>query len=120
MRLATLLWSAWWGLGSATTVTAIAPIAAADEIELFIPGIGEEERALRAKLRAYRNAATALVGSTGSANARARAWMAIEIVTDWLYRPADNATLQEIARFANRLTLTAVQAEALKDEGICA
>ena len=102
-------------------VSTIEPVLR-DDILLAMPEIepDSEEHKARAKLRSYRNAATALVNSTESANARSLAWLIIEISTNWLYAAADEATLIEINRHANRLLITAVHAEQLHDEGIAA
>ncbi len=51
-----------------------------DDIETFLPGISAEEYALRAKLRSYRNAATAMIHNTASDTARCLAWLTIDYV----------------------------------------
>jgi hypothetical protein len=101
-------------------MNAISTIEPRDDLAILMPECKGEERALREKLRAYRNAASALVASTQSANARCLAWMIVETVTIWLYAPADEYELSELNRFTNRLLITATQAEALHDEGIAA
>jgi hypothetical protein len=99
-------------------MNALSSIKRADDLATFLPGCDGEERELREKLRGFRNAASALIGATESANARSLAWMIVEVATNWLYAPADERALREINRFANRLLTTAVQAESLHDEGI--
>lgn len=99
-------------------MNAPATIAEVNDILTFLPGCRGEEYELRAKLKARRNAASALISSTESATARCLAWLTVETATEWLYRPADVPTLQEIGRFAHRCLVTAVQAEQLADEGI--
>lgn len=99
-------------------MNAPATIERASEILIFLPSCCGEEFELRHKLRARRNAASALIASTQSETARCLAWLTVETATEWLYRPADLPTLQEIGRFAHRCLLTAIQAEQLADEGI--
>lgn len=89
-----------------------------DDIRLFLPGIGEDEYGLRAKLRAYRNAASAMIASTECAASRNLAWLATEYITVLIYAPAEADELAELGKFAKRLMLTAMQAEELRDRGI--
>jgi hypothetical protein len=98
----------------------MAPIAAdaRDEIRTFLPSIGKEELELRARLRSIRSTASAMVASTPSQTARALAWIASDHLTAFLFAPADKSELEELRRFATRLMLTAIQAEALFDRGI--
>jgi hypothetical protein len=93
-------------------------IESGGEILTFLPDCHGEEFELRHKLRARRNAASALIASTQSETARCLAWLTVETATEWLYRPADVPTLQEIGRFAHRCLLTAVQAEQMADGGL--
>lgn len=83
----------------------------ADDIRTFLPTIGEEEYARRAKLRSLRNAATAMVNNTDSDTARGLAWFAIEYATGALYAPGAAEALDELIRICTRLMLTAIQAE---------
>lgn len=97
-------------------LTKIAP--AADDILTFLPGIGNEEYELRARLRSYRNAASAMVANTDCPAARNLAWMATEYITTLIYAPANTDELAEVAKFARRVMLVAMQAEELRDQGI--
>jgi hypothetical protein len=85
--------------------------AECDEILTFLPGIGEEEYAKRAKLRSIRNAAAAMIAATDSGTARHLAWIASDTVTQALYAPGATDALDELIQFCTRLMLTAMQAE---------
>ena len=91
-----------------------------DDILTLVPTCepGSAIYELRSKLRSHRNVASALIANTPSDSARALAWMAAETTSAWVYAQADERTLSEIARFSNRLLLTAIQAEAMFDDGV--
>lgn len=90
-----------------------------DDIRTFLGNIPADEYEARAKLRSFRNAASAMIASTDSADARRLAWMATETITPLLFCPGlDTAELVEVGKFAKRLMLTAMQAEQLRDEGL--
>ena len=91
-----------------------------DDITTFLPGCTGEEYEARAKLRSYRNAASAMIARTECSDARCLAWMAVETVTPMLYAPADCAELAELGEFTRRLMLVAMQAEQLRDRGLIA
>lgn len=92
---------------------------AIDDITTFLPGCAGEEYEARARLRGYRNAASAMIASTESNDARRLAWMAAETITPLLFCPGlATADLVEVGRFAKRLMLTAMQAEDLRDGGL--
>lgn len=97
-------------------MNAFTSIKPADDIITFLPGIGQDEYDLRAKLRSMRNCAAAMIAKTESDTARALAWTCSEYATAYVYAGADQETLSEVGRFCNRLMLTAMQAEAI-DEG---
>lgn len=82
-----------------------------DDIRTFLPTIGEEEYARRAKLRSLRNAATAMITATESPTARGLAWIASDYSTEALYAPAAADALDDLNKFCTRLMLTAMQAE---------
>ena len=82
-----------------------------DEIRLFLPGIPEDEREKREKLRSYRNAATAMIARTDSDSARALAWMASDYATGALYNAGASCALDDLNKLCRRLMLTAMQAE---------
>lgn len=87
-----------------------------DEIRTFLGSIPAEEYERRAKLRSYRNAASALVARTESDTARALAWQVIEWASPWLYQPgAPLEWLDQLNTLAKRLMLTAMQAESMDD-----
>lgn len=86
---------------------------AADDILTFMGPIPDDEYARRAKLRAFRNAATAMIASTESDTARALAWTAIEWITPTLYSPAPIDWLDKVNHLVGRLLKTAITAEDL-------
>lgn len=89
---------------------------ALDEIRTFLGAIPAEEYARRAKLRSYRNAASALVARTDSDTARALAWTVIEWASPNLYAPGlPLEWLDQLNTLAKRLMVTAMQAERLDD-----
>ena len=96
-------------------MNAVTAITKADAIHTFLPGIGDEEYQLRAKLQTMRNCAAALIAKTDSDAARALAWTCSEYATAYLYAGVDHDTLSEVGRFCNRLMLTAMQAETIDD-----
>ena len=96
-----------------------AALSPLDDIRTFLGDIPADEYEARAKLRAFRNAATAMIASTDSADARCLAWMTAETITPLLFCPGlDTADLLEAGKFAKRLMLTAMQAEELRDKGM--
>jgi hypothetical protein len=82
-----------------------------DEIRTFLPEIFEVEYEKRAKLRSYRNAASAMVASANSDLARNLAWSAIEYASANLYAPAPLDWLDKVNGISRRLLITAMQAE---------
>lgn len=88
-----------------------------DEIRVFMPTIGEEELALRARMRALRNTASAMICKTESGTARQLAWIVTEYATEALYTPMESEALTDLNKFFNRLLLTAVQAEQIDTLG---
>ena len=88
-----------------------------DDIRTFLPGIGADEYELRAKLRSYRNVASALIGNTESPTARQLAWIVSEWTNELIFLPADNALLADVVKFCNRLAITAMHAERLETVG---
>lgn len=91
-----------------------------DDISLFLPGLSIEEREKRVLLRGYRNAATAMIASTESNNARALAWMANDYVTGSLYNTGATYALDDLNKLCRRLMLTAMQAEEIDLERFAA
>jgi len=92
-------------------MNAVTSIEPADDLATLLPGCAGEERELREKLRAQRNAMSALVATTESDTARQLAWLVVEYVTANLYAPVDLDSLRELRRFCHRLGLVAMQAE---------
>lgn len=84
-----------------------------DEFEILMPGLAPIEREKRALLRGYRNAATAMINTTDSDNARALAWMAIEYASGAMYAVGAAEALDDLNRLCKRLMLTAMLAEEL-------
>ncbi len=84
-----------------------------DEITTFLGAIPAEEFERRAKLRSFRNAASAMIARTPSDTARYLAWEVIEWATPNLYAPAPLEWLDQLNLLAKRLLVTAMQAEEL-------
>lgn len=99
---------------AATSETVAEPL---DDIQTFLPGLSDEEYALRVKLRSWRNTAGAMIATTQSDAARQLAWMASDFATELIYSPADHGLLREVIQFCRRLMLTAIQAENLERFG---
>jgi len=85
-----------------------------DEIRTLLGDIPGEELERRAKLRSYRNAASAMIAGTQSDTARALAWCVIEWASPFLYAPAPNEWLDRLNLLSKRLMLTAMQAEEME------
>lgn len=86
-----------------------------DEIRTFLGELPPEEYEARAKLRSYRNAATAMIASTQCHTARLLAWQVIEWASENLYAPAPLEWLEQLNLLSKRLMLTAMQAEQMAD-----
>jgi hypothetical protein len=95
-------------------ITAIEPL---DDIATFLPGIDPEEYERRSKLRSLRNVAGAMIARTESPTARQLAWICSEYTTELVYLPAGLALLDDVAKFCNRLMITALHAERLETVG---
>ena len=91
-----------------------------DEITTFLGEIPPEEFERRAKLRSFRNAATAMIASTDCDNARALAWMANDYATEALFCPAAAEALDDLNQLCRRLMLVALQAEQMNDARLAA
>jgi hypothetical protein len=85
-----------------------------DEITTFLGAIPAEEFERRAKLRSFRNAASAMIARTPSDTARYLAWEVIEWATPNLYAPAPLEWLDQLNLLAKRLMVTAMHAEELQ------
>lgn len=85
-----------------------------DDIYVLMGHIPREEYEKRAKLRSYRNAATAMLTKTHSDTARKLAWEAIEWVSPNLYEPAPLEWLDKVTLLVSRLLKTAITAEELQ------
>ena len=88
-----------------------------DEIRVFLPDISESEHAHRVKMRKLRNVAAKIISNTGSDTARGLAWHASDYATHWLYAPADEAALEDLNLFLNRLLKTALHAQDIEEFG---
>lgn len=95
----------------------VATLKPLDEIRTFLPGIGDEEYALRAKLRSLRNTASAMISNTESDTARQLAWIVVEYATPALYAPGIPVEFEELNKLCTRLMLTALQAEKIDTFG---
>lgn len=82
-----------------------------EEIRVFLPDIGEEELERRALLLSYRNAASAMLGSSDCDLAKHLAWSVIEWAAPNVYAPAPLEWLDKLNLLSKRLMITAVQAE---------
>lgn len=85
-----------------------------DEIRTFLGNVPPDEYEARAKLRSYRNAASAMIASTDCDTARLLAWQVIEWATPNLYSPCPLAWLEQLNLLSKRLMLTALQAEEMQ------
>ncbi|WP_394729056.1 hypothetical protein [Altererythrobacter sp. GH1-8] len=88
-----------------------------DDIRVFLPNIGEAEHALRAKMRSYRNAASAMVSRTESDTARQLAWIVVEYGCANLYAPATEPELEDLNKLFKRLMITAIHVENIDQFG---
>ncbi|UVI39333.1 hypothetical protein [Qipengyuania spongiae] len=86
-----------------------------DEIYTFLGTIPDDEYERRAKLRSYRNAASAMLATTRCDTARQLAWTAIEWISPNLYNPCPLEWLDKLNQLAKRLMLTAMQAQEMDD-----
>lgn len=84
-----------------------------DEIRALMGSISDDEYERRAKLRSYRNAASAMISTTESDTARVLAWQAIEWISPYLYAPAPVEFLDALNQLVSRLLRTALTAEDL-------
>lgn len=84
-----------------------------DEIRTLMGPISDEEHERRAKLRSYRNAASAMISVTKSDTARVLAWQAIDWISPYLYAPAPIEFLDALIQLVSRLLRTAITAEDL-------
>ena len=91
-------------------------LATFDTVQELSPASTSAELDLRRKLHGYGNAASAMIASTQSPEARALAWMALEWASGAKFAHLSERGLTEIAKFTRRLMLTAIQAEAINDE----
>lgn len=82
-----------------------------DEIRVLMGPISDDEYERRAKLRSYRNAATAMISTCRSDTARILAWQAIEWIAPHLYAPASIDHLDGLLHLVSRLLRTAITAE---------
>jgi len=96
-------------------MNAFTSIQKSDAIRTFLPGISDAEHEIRAKLETMHNCASAMIAKTDSDTARALAWTCSQYATAYIYAGASTEALNEVARFCNRLMLTAMQAEAIDD-----
>lgn len=84
-----------------------------DDITIFLGPIPPDEYERRAKLRSYRNTASAMVAATHSDTARALAWQVIDWASPNLFSPAPLEWLDRVNLLASRLLKTAITAEEL-------
>lgn len=85
-----------------------------DEIRTLMGPISDDEYERRAKLRSFRNVATAMISVTQSDTARILAWQAIEWISPYLYTPAPVEFLDMLINLVSRLLRTAITAEDLE------
>jgi hypothetical protein len=84
-----------------------------DELRTLMGPISDEEYERRAKLRAFRNAASAMISATQSDTARVLAWQAIDWISPYLYAPVPLEFLDRLNQLVSRLLRTAITAEDL-------
>ena len=86
-----------------------------DEITIFLPDIGEEERRLRNQIRVARMAANGrIVDLERGSQALQLTWLCIDTATEWMLRPADIATLEIVVDQCRRLLIVAQTAMELE------
>lgn len=78
-----------------------------DDIFIFMPGIPAEEYQLRAKLRTARNISTKAMLEVPGTQAHTVYSLVNELVTDWIYSPADIAQLNRLVDQCRRLVICA-------------
>lgn len=88
-----------------------------DDIRTFLPGISDEEYQARARIRAHRNAAGAVIARSQSSTARQLAWIASDWASEAVYTPAETTWLWDVAKLCSRLLITAMQADRLETVG---
>lgn len=86
-----------------------------DEIYTFLGDIPDEEYERRAKLRSYRNAASAMLATARCDTSRQLAWQVIEWASPNLYSTCPIEWLDKLNLLARRLMLTAVTAQEMDD-----
>ena len=86
-----------------------------DNISIFLPTIGPDEKKLRARLSELQRVAAVLIGRTDCETARWLARFCSEYATAFIYASVDQDMLTDIGRFCHRLMIVAMQAEALND-----
>ena len=85
-----------------------------DTLATLLGPIPDEERERRAKLMAYRNAASAMIAQTRSDTARSLAFLACDWIAPFLFdRAAPVAFLDRLTVLVSRLLKTAITAEEL-------
>lgn len=74
-----------------------------DRLDTFIPGCGPEERILREAILKARDLATSRLPALETPHARQCAWQMVEVATEWAFRPASIADLQDVRMHLLRL-----------------
>lgn len=85
-----------------------------DEIVMLLGEMPPAELEARKKIRVARNAASFNVTRTDSPDARAMCWMIIETASAWVYRPADQETLDKVVQYLRGLTISARRVQELE------
>jgi len=86
-----------------------------DDIMAFLPGISDEEYALRRRIRSARNVASFALNSAPEGIARDLFILLRDHADQWTYRPASLATLKLAVEQCQRLYVATQAAEDLED-----
>lgn len=78
-----------------------------DDIFIFLPGISQEEYQLRARLRTARNISTKAMLEVAGTQAHTIYCLVNELVTDWIYSPANIGQLSRLVEQCRRLVICA-------------
>lgn len=85
-----------------------------DDITAFLPGISDEEYALRRRIRSARNVASYAVTIAPDAISRDLFILLREHADRWTYKPANLATLKQAVEQCQRLYVATQAAEELE------
>jgi len=85
-----------------------------DAIDVFMPGIADDERGLRVRIHRAQGAMTTKATRSKHGRARAHYWWGSQLAADWVFRPAPVEDLTEILWALSRTFLSAGAIERLE------